>query len=122
MMPASDTDEGDRRRTRCAKSGKRYKAGRSGDADLRDFFGSVDHEKLLTLVVQRIADGRVLCLIKAMLKAGSYGKGRLFPSERGTPQGGVITPRTQTITRIGTCLGRGSGKRSWIGGLRLGVC
>src|SRR5499427_7957181 len=62
------------------------------DADLRDFFGSVDHEKLLTLVTQRIADGRVLRLIKAMLKAGSYRKGRLFPSERGTPQGGVVSP------------------------------
>jgi len=56
------------------------------------FFGSVDHEKLLTLVAQRVADGRVLRLIKSMLKAGSYGKGRLFPSERGTPQGGVVSP------------------------------
>ena len=62
------------------------------DADLRDFFGSVDHEKLLTLVAQQVADGRVLRLIKAMLKAGSYGKGQLFPSERGTPQGGVVSP------------------------------
>ena len=62
------------------------------DADLRDFFGSVDHEKLLTLVAQRVADGRVLRLIKAMLKAGSYGKGRLFPTERGTPQGGLSRP------------------------------
>jgi RNA-directed DNA polymerase len=68
------------------------------DADLRDFFGSVEHAKLLTLVAQRIADGRVLGLIEAMLKAGSYGKGRLFPTERGTPQGGVITPFTQKIT------------------------
>jgi RNA-directed DNA polymerase len=34
----------------------------------------------------------VLGLIKAMLKAGSYGQGRLFPSERGTPQGGVVSP------------------------------
>jgi retron-type reverse transcriptase len=68
------------------------------DADLKDFFGSVDHAKLLTLVAQRIADGRVLRLIEAMLKAGSYGKGRLFPTERGTPQGGVITPRTQKVT------------------------
>jgi hypothetical protein len=67
------------------------------DADLRDFFGSVDHEKLLTLVAQRVADGRVLRLIKAMLKAGSYGKGQLFPSERGTPQGGVVTPLTQKV-------------------------
>jgi retron-type reverse transcriptase len=67
------------------------------DADLKDFFGSVDHEKLLTLVAQRIADGRVLCLIEAMLKAGSYGKGQLFPTERGTPQGGVVTPLTQKV-------------------------
>src|SRR5580658_3981993 len=70
------------------------------DADLKDFFGSVDHEKLLTLVAQRVADGRVLRLVRAMLKAGSYGKGRLFATERGTPQGGVVTPRTQKITWV----------------------
>jgi RNA-directed DNA polymerase len=67
------------------------------DADLRDFFGSVDHEKLLTLVAQRVADGRVLRLIQAMLKAGSYGKGQLFPTERGTPQGGVVSPVLSNI-------------------------
>jgi group II intron reverse transcriptase/maturase len=67
------------------------------DADLRDFFGSVDHKKLLTLVAQRVADGRVLRLIEAMLKAGSYGKGQLFPSERGTPQGGVVSPTLSNI-------------------------
>jgi RNA-directed DNA polymerase len=67
------------------------------DADLKDFFGSVDHEKLLTLVAQRVADGRVLRLIRAMLKAGSYGKGQLFPSERGTPQGGVVSPLLSNV-------------------------
>src|SRR6202140_2777111 len=67
------------------------------DADLKDFFGSVEHEKLLTLVAQRITDGRVLRLIKAMLKAGSYGEGRLFPTERGTPQGGVVSPLLSNI-------------------------
>ena len=67
------------------------------DADLKDFFGSVDHEKLLTLVAQQVADSRVLRLIRAMLKAGSYGKGRLFPSERGTPQGGVVSPLLSNI-------------------------
>ena len=67
------------------------------DADLRDFFGSVEHDKLLTLVAQRVADGRVLRLIRAILKAGSYGKGRLFPSERGTPQGGVASPLLSNI-------------------------
>ena len=58
------------------------------DADLKDFFGSVVHEKLLTLVAQRVSDGRVLRLIEAMLTADSYGEGHLFPTERGTPQGG----------------------------------
>ena len=67
------------------------------DADLKDFFGSIDHEKLLTLVAQRIADGRVLRLIRAMLKAGSYGHGRLFPTERGTPQGAVVSPLLSNI-------------------------
>jgi group II intron reverse transcriptase/maturase len=67
------------------------------DADLKDFFGSVDHEKLLTLVAQRISDGRVLRLIRALLKAERYGKGRLYPTERGTPQGGVVSPLLSNI-------------------------
>src|SRR6202045_4358314 len=67
------------------------------DADLKDFFGSLNHDKLLTLVAQRIADGRVLRLIRALLKAGSYGQGRLFPTERGTPQGGVVSPLLSNI-------------------------
>jgi RNA-directed DNA polymerase len=67
------------------------------DADLKDFFGSVDHEKLLTLVSQRVSDGRVLALLRAMLKAGSYGQGQLFPTERGTPQGGVVSPLLSNI-------------------------
>jgi hypothetical protein len=41
------------------------------DADLKDFFGSVDHVKLLALAAQKVADGRVLRLTEAMLKAGS---------------------------------------------------
>jgi RNA-directed DNA polymerase len=67
------------------------------DADLKDFFGSVEHEKLLTLVARRVSDGRVLRLIEAMLTAGSYGEGRLFPTERGTPQGGVASPLLSNI-------------------------
>ena len=72
MMPASDTagkiDQG------CPAEDLEG-VGRGAewivDADLKDFFGSVDHEKLLTLVAQRISDGRVLRLIERMLKAAS---------------------------------------------------
>jgi RNA-directed DNA polymerase len=67
------------------------------DADLRDFFGSAEHEKLMTLVAQRIADGRVLGLIESMLKAGCMTEGRKLPTERGTPQGGVISPLLSNI-------------------------
>lgn len=62
------------------------------DADLKDFFGSVDHERLLSLASRRVADGRVLGLIRDFLKAGSYGEGRLFPTDKGVPQGGVVSP------------------------------
>ena len=67
------------------------------DADLRDFFGSADHEKLLTLLNQRIADGRVLRLVKRMLKAGCVVEGEHLPTEQGTPQGGVISPLLSNV-------------------------
>jgi RNA-directed DNA polymerase len=67
------------------------------DADLKDFFGSVDHEKLLTLVAQQVADGRVLRLIRGILQAGSCCEGRFSPAERGTPQGGVISPLLRNV-------------------------
>ena len=67
------------------------------DADLRDFFGSAEHEKIVALVSQQVSDGRVLRLIDAMLKAGAYGEGRLFPTVRGTPQGGVASPLLSNI-------------------------
>jgi RNA-directed DNA polymerase len=67
------------------------------DADLKDYFGSVDHEKLMTLVGKQIADSRVLKLIQQMLKAGYEEKGQQFATPRGTPQGGVISPMLSNI-------------------------
>jgi group II intron reverse transcriptase/maturase len=67
------------------------------DADLRDFFGSADHEKVMTLVSRRIADGRVLRLIEGILKAGCYAQGKRLPTEQGTPQGAVISPLLSNI-------------------------
>ena len=59
------------------------------DGDLSDFFGTVDHDKLLTLVAQRVSDGRVLRLIRSMLKAGSYG---CWPAADGRPANGRTCP------------------------------
>jgi RNA-directed DNA polymerase len=67
------------------------------DADLKDYFGAIDHEKLMTLVAQRVADGRVLTLIERMLTAGYLERGRLFPTPQGTPQGGVVSPLLSNI-------------------------
>jgi RNA-directed DNA polymerase len=67
------------------------------DADLKDYFGSIDHEKLMTLVAQRVADGRVLTLMERMLTAGVMDEGRLFPTTQGTPQGGVVSPLLSNI-------------------------
>lgn len=67
------------------------------DADLKDFFGSVDHDKLITLVNQRVSDGRVLHLLRSMLKAGCIASGHRLPTERGAPQGGVVSPLLSNI-------------------------
>jgi RNA-directed DNA polymerase len=67
------------------------------DADLKDDFGTLDHEKLMTLVAERVADGRVLTRIERMLTAGYMQHGRLFPTPQGTPQGGVVSPLLSNI-------------------------
>src|SRR6266568_3575845 len=67
------------------------------DADLKDFFGSVDHDRLMTLIGKQIADSRVLRLIQQMLKAGYEDKGRRYETPRGTPQGGVVSPLLSNI-------------------------
>ena len=67
------------------------------DADLEDFFGTVDHDKLLALVNQRVSDGRVLGLLRQMLTAGVVADGKRLPTERGTPQGGIVSPLLSNV-------------------------
>jgi len=62
------------------------------DADVRDFFGSVVHERLVKFVEHRIADRRILRLIQKWLKAGVSEEGNWSRTEVGTPQGAVISP------------------------------
>ena len=67
------------------------------DADIRDFFGSIVHERLNKFVEHRIADRRILRLIKKWLRAGVSEDGGWSKTEVGTPQGSVISPRLANI-------------------------
>lgn len=62
------------------------------DADIKNYFGSIDHEKLMKAVERRISDRRILKLIRKWLKVGVMAKGEWQESLVGTPQGGVISP------------------------------
>lgn len=62
------------------------------DADLRDFFGSLEHSQLIRFVEHRIGDKRVVRLIRQWLAAGVLEAGAWTPSEAGAPQGGSISP------------------------------
>jgi RNA-directed DNA polymerase len=63
------------------------------DADLKSYFDTIPHERLLALVAERVKDGRVLALVESFLRAGVMEESKEWqPSERGTPQGGVISP------------------------------
>ena len=67
------------------------------DADIQGFFDHLDHECLMELVQQRVADPRILRLIQKWLKAGVMEEGQWWETEEGTPQGSGISPLLANI-------------------------
>jgi RNA-directed DNA polymerase len=62
------------------------------DLDLEKFFDRVNHDALMARVSARVADKRVLKLIRAFLNAGVMEDGLVRPVDEGTPQGGPLSP------------------------------
>ena len=62
------------------------------DLDLEKFFDRVNHDILMGRVAKRVADKRVLTLIRAFLSAGVMAEGLVSPTDEGTPQGGPLSP------------------------------
>jgi RNA-directed DNA polymerase len=67
------------------------------DADVRNYFGSIDHNGMINFREHRIADKRLLRLIRKWLKAGVIEDGKWFASEEGSPQGASISPLLSNV-------------------------
>src|SRR5262249_37213045 len=62
------------------------------DLDLEKFFDRVNHDRLMAAVAKRVADKRMLKLIRAILEAGVMENGLVSPVDEGAPQGGPLSP------------------------------
>jgi group II intron reverse transcriptase/maturase len=67
------------------------------DADIRDFFSSLSHEWLVKFIEHRVADRRILRLIRKWLRAGVSADGKWSRTEVGVPQGSVVSPLLSNI-------------------------
>jgi group II intron reverse transcriptase/maturase len=67
------------------------------DADLEQFFDTLDHQQLMAALRRRVSDGELLRLIYRWLKAGYLWDGSYHDSDQGSPQGGVISPLLANI-------------------------
>jgi len=68
------------------------------EVDFQSFFDTIDQELVIDAVAEEVADGRVLRLIRSILRSGVNTTGGFEETETGTPQGGVISPLLANIT------------------------
>lgn len=76
-----------------AEQGLRYVV----DIDIKGFFDNIPHDLIMNSVAARIADGNILNLIEKLLNSGVMEDGKITPTTKGTPQGGVISPLLANI-------------------------
>ena len=62
------------------------------DLDIEKYFDTVNHEKLISILREKVNDKRTLHLIRSFLKAGVMVNGLVSPTELGVPQGGPLSP------------------------------
>ncbi|MFL6518503.1 MAG: group II intron reverse transcriptase/maturase [Bacillus sp. (in: firmicutes)] len=67
------------------------------DADIKTYFDSIPHDKLIDLIKEEVVDSSVLALIMQFLKSGILENGSFYESDTGSPQGGVISPLLANI-------------------------
>jgi RNA-directed DNA polymerase len=67
------------------------------DADIKGFFDNISHKLIMRLVCDRVADGNILGILEKFLSSGVMEDGKFIHTNRGTPQGGVISPLLANI-------------------------
>lgn len=67
------------------------------DIDLEKFFDRVNHDILMSRIARRVADKRMLKLIRAFLNSGVMENGLVSPTDEGTPQGGPLSPLVSNL-------------------------
>jgi RNA-directed DNA polymerase len=67
------------------------------DIDIKGFFDNIPHEVIMTMLRAEIADGNILDILEKFLRSGVMEDGKRVPTEKGTPQGGVISPLLANI-------------------------
>ena len=67
------------------------------DMDIEKFFDTIDHKKLIECLRQRVKDTSLIRLVVRFLKAGIMDEGKLLQTDKGTPQGGILSPLLANI-------------------------